>query len=306
MRLATVRTPDGDRVCVKTPHGLLDVSASGARSQPASTWTGASLRELIAGGDSAMSFLRAVVGAASPVDDKHYQEGDVVFLPPVLDPPRVFCIGRNYEEHAREGNAEVPDFPMIFLKPATSLIGHGQEIEVPASTDKVDWEGEIALVIGRGGRDIAEADALDHVAGYAIANDVTARDWQRRTTQFDAGKMFDTFGPIGPYLVTADEAGDVTKMHVETRVNGEVMQSGNSGDMVFPMAMLVSYISQAVRLLPGDIILTGTPAGVGYARVPPVYLVDGDVVEVSVSGLGELRNGVVAMRAAFLGDPVGA
>jgi acylpyruvate hydrolase len=297
VRLATVRTAEGTRVCVGTAAGLVDATAAAVGTE----WEGLSLRELIAVGSPALAWLEALAASDAPV----MSEEAVTFLPPVLDPPRVFCIGRNYAEHAKEGKAEVPDFPMIFLKPATSLVGHQQDIEVPGSTEKVDWEGEIAVIIGRGGRDIPEATALEHVAGYAVSNDVTARDWQRRTSQFDGGKMFDTFGPIGPYLVTPDEVADVADMRVETRVNGELMQVGNSGDMIFPMAMLVSYISQAVRLLPGDVILTGTPSGVGYARIPPIYLVPGDVVEVSVSGLGVLRNGVVAMEAAALGDPVG-
>ncbi len=299
MRLATVRTATAATVCVATERGLLDLG----RALDGTPWATATLRELLEGGAAALDAVRAAVAAADG-SAVYHAESDVTFLPPVGDPPRIFCIGRNYEEHAKEGKAEVPDFPMIFLKPATSLAGHGQPIEVPASTEKVDWEGEIALVVGIGGRDIPEERALEHVAGYSIANDVTARDWQRRTSQFDQGKMFDTFGPFGPYLVTPDEVGDVTDLHVETRVNGEVMQSGNSGDMVFPVAMLVSYLSQAVRLLPGDVILTGTPSGVGYARTPPVYLVPGDVVEVTVSGLGELRNEVVAL-ATSVGDPVG-
>lgn len=299
MRLATVRTADGIHVCAATARGLLPL----ARTAPDAPWATAGLREILAQG--ALGAVREAVESAGP-EAPVLAEEEVEFLPPVLDPPRIFCIGRNYEEHAKEGHAEVPDFPMIFLKPATSLVGHDGLIEVPSSTEKVDWEGEIAIVIGTAGRDIPEERALEHVAGYSIANDVTARDWQRRTSQFDAGKMFDTFGPLGPSLVTPDEVGDVTRLRVETRVNGEVMQSGNSGDMVFPMAMLVSYISQAVRLLPGDIILTGTPSGVGYARTPPVYLAPGDVVEVSVSGLGELRNRVAAMAAAPVGDPVGA
>jgi len=298
VRLATVRTATGTTVCAATDRGLLDLG----EALQGTPWAGASLRGLLEAGPAALDAVRAAIAAPGGTV---FAEADVEFLPPIGDPPRVFCIGRNYEEHAKEGKAEVPEFPMIFLKPATSLAGHGQPIEVPASTEKVDWEGEIALVIGTGGRDIPEEQALEHVAGYSIANDVTARDWQRRTSQFDQGKMFDTFGPFGPYLVTPDEAGDVTDMRVETRVNGEVMQSGNSGDMVYPMAMLVSYLSQAVRLLPGDVILTGTPSGVGYARTPPVYLVPGDVVEVSVSGLGELRNEVVAM-ATSPGDPAGA
>lgn len=272
-----------------TEQGLLDVG----RALAGTPWEAATMRGLLDGGEEAMHAVRKVVAEST---GPHLEIDAVEFLPPVLDPPRIFCIGRNYEEHAKEGNADVPEFPMVFLKPWTSLIGHDQSIQVPDSTDRVDWEGEIAIVIGTAGRDVPEDRAFEHVAGYAIANDVTARDWQRRTSQFDAGKMFDTFGPLGPYLVTADEVADPDRLQVETRVNGAVMQSGTSADMVFSMAHLVSYLSRAVRLLPGDVILTGTPSGVGYARTPPVYLVPGDVVEVEVTGLGVLRNPVRALE----------
>lgn len=309
MRLATVKSADGARVVIATADGLLDVAATASRLRPGSEWERASLRGLVAGGldkgEPARTLLEELLGNAA--GGGTYLDADAVqFLPPVLDPPRVFCVGRNYEEHAREGNAEVPDFPMIFLKPATALVGHDQFIEIPSSTEKVDWEGEVAVVIGRPGRDIAEADAWNHIAGYTIANDVTARDWQRRTSQFDAGKMFDSFGPMGPFLVTADEVADPGALTIVTRVNGEVMQSGQVEEMIFSIPHLVSYLSAAVRLLPGDVIMTGTPSGVGYARTPPVFLSAGDVVEIAVDGLGELRSRVVALAPSDLGELAGA
>lgn len=292
MRLATVRTASGVTVCAVTDRGLVDVG----QFLPAELGTRASLREILEAGPAMLDHVHERVATAD-AEVATYSEEEVDFLPPILDPPRIFCVGRNYLEHAIEGKAEVPEFPMIFFKPTSSLTGHGQPILVPHSTQKVDWEGEIAVVIGAGGRDIAEEDALDHVAGYSIGNDVTARDWQRRTSQFDQGKMFDTFGPLGPYLVTSDEVDDVNDMVVETHVNGQLMQSGKSRDMIYPVATLVSYLSQAVNLLPGDVILSGTPSGVGYARTPPVFLHPGDVVEVSVTGLGALRNEVVALSS---------
>lgn len=242
-----------------------------------------------------MAHLR---GAAASPSARIVSEDGVTFLPPVLDPPRIFCVGRNYAEHAREGNAEVPDFPMIFFKPSTSLSGHGDTLRIPASTTKVDWEGEIVAVLGRGGRDIAQRQALDHVAGLTVGNDLTARDWQRRTSQFDAGKMFDGFGPMGPFLVTLDELGDLDSIELSTRVNGALMQSGSVADMIFPIAHLVSYLSMATRLLPGDVIMTGTPSGVGYARQPPVFLEHGDVVEVHVDRVGLLRNTLSGTESA--------
>ena len=288
MQLGTVMVGGRPSVVIATPTtALVDVRATGHEMDADSPWLDASVRELIAGGHEAQEFLdRIRTGGASVRTVSEAYD----YLPPVLDPPRIFCVGRNYEEHAREGNAEVPDFPMIFLKPATALLGHDRTVSVPGSTQKVDWEGEIAVVVGRGGRDISEDCAWEHVYGLTVANDLTARDWQRRTSQFDAGKMFDGFGPLGPVLTTLDEVEDVGTLRVTTHVNGELMQSGSVTEMVFPIPHLVAYLSQAVTLLPGDVILTGTPSGVGYARTPPVFLEHGDTVEVAVEGLGRLRN----------------
>lgn len=217
-----------------------------------------------------------------------------VLTAPLLDPPRIFAIGRNYAEHAREGGAEIPEYPMIFFKPATAIVGDGDAIRIPRSTEKVDWEGELGVVIGTAGKYIRTDQAMNHVAGYVVANDVTARDWQRRTSQFDSGKMFDTFLPLGPAVVTADEVPEPEQLEVTTMVNDVTMQRGTTADMLFPIAALVSYLSQAVRLLPGDLILTGTPPGVGYARTPPVFLHHGDEVAVTIGHLGSLRNPVLA------------
>jgi acylpyruvate hydrolase len=251
------------------------------------------MRSLLASGPELLDRLAAQVPAA---DDEAWAAAQPVELvAPISDPPRIFAIGRNYAEHAREGGADVPDFPMLFFKPATSLVGPGAAIVIPPSTQRVDWEGELAVVIGSGGKYVSEDQALEHVAGYSVANDVSARDWQRRTTQFDAGKMFDTFCPLGPAIVV-DRDLDPQDLRITTTVNGQVMQDGWTGDMIFPVARLVSYLSEAVALLPGDIILTGTPAGVGYARPEPIFLAPGDVVEVEISRVGRLSNPVVAER----------
>jgi 2-keto-4-pentenoate hydratase/2-oxohepta-3-ene-1,7-dioic acid hydratase in catechol pathway len=265
------------------------------RGGAAPEWT--TLSGLIALGPAVLELARSVARDALDAGDFVLDTEDISWLPALTAPPRIFCIGRNYAEHAKEGNAEVPDTPMIFFKPATSLIGDGAPIVIPASTDRVDWEAELAVIIGVAGRDIPEESALDHVAGYSIANDVTARDWQRRTSQFDAGKMFDTFCPLGPGFAAAADF-DPSARAITTRVNGELMQDGNTSDMIFSSAHLISYLSQAVRLVPGDVILSGTPSGVGYARTPPVYLVPGDVVEVTVEGLGTLRNPVITADTA--------
>lgn len=289
MRLATLATASGPRVHVRTASGLLDVAAIAARGR-ASPWAGASLRGLLGGGEGARDFLEEIVAAGPSIEDDLVAEKDAVFLAPVPDPPRIFCLGRNYAEHAREGGGDVGEWPMIFLKPATSLAGHRERIQMPASTSRVDWEGELAIVIGRGGRNITEAEAVSHVAGLTAADDVTARDWQRRSTQFDQGKMFDGFGPIGPDLVTADEADPLAPRRIVTRLNGRTVQDGTTADMVFDVSYIVAYLSRAVLLLPGDIILTGTPAGVGYARTPAVFIAPGDEVDVEIEGVGTLTN----------------
>ncbi|MEM7034770.1 MAG: fumarylacetoacetate hydrolase family protein, partial [Chloroflexota bacterium] len=219
-------------------------------------------------------------------------QSDITFLPPVLNPEKVIALGRNYAAHAAEGGSEPPKFPMLFHKTAGSLLGHGGTVVIPPVTDKVDYECELAVIIGRRCKQVSEADAPDYVAGYAAANDVSARDLQRRTTQFTAGKMLDTFGPLGPALVTSDELPDPGNLQIQTRLNGEVMQSSNTNMMIFSVPFTISYISQIATLEVGDVILTGTPEGVGFARTPPVWLKEGDVVEVDVEKVGVLKNTV--------------
>lgn len=291
MHLVNYRTGDTVAVGVRTGDAVIDLVAAlahvGADTAPASD-----MRRLLAAGPQALLDAAAAVDAAATAGVGTV--ADPVLAAPLLDPPRIFAIGRNYAEHAKEGGAEVGEYPMIFFKPATCIVGDGEPVQIPPTTEKVDWEAELAVVIGTGGKYIAEADALDHVAGYTVSNDVTARDWQRRTSQFDAGKMFDTFLPLGPALVTADEVGDPQQLAISLTVNGETMQDGTTADMVFTVAALVSYVSHGVRLLPGDIILTGTPAGVGYARATPIFLHPGDEMTVHISGVGTLSNPLVA------------
>jgi 2-keto-4-pentenoate hydratase/2-oxohepta-3-ene-1,7-dioic acid hydratase in catechol pathway len=224
-----------------------------------------------------------------------------VILPPV-QPTAVYAIGLNYAKHAGEAGLERPRYPIVFLKAPSSCIGHEQFIVVPKvcqEPPEVDFEGELAVVIGKPARDVSEADALKHVLGYTIANDVSARRWQgkRGGGQWCRGKSFDTFCPLGPFLVPSSQVPDPQALKIQTRVNGEVMQDASTADMLFPVAELISFLSQGTTLLPGTVILTGTPEGVGYAQLPPRYLGRGDVVEVSIDGLGVLRN-----RVAEQGD----
>jgi 2-keto-4-pentenoate hydratase/2-oxohepta-3-ene-1,7-dioic acid hydratase in catechol pathway len=212
---------------------------------------------------------------------------DAQMLPPVA-PSKIVCVGRNYREHAAEFGNPMPEEPLLFLKAPSAIIGHGDFIELPGLSRRIEHEGELAVVIGRRCSRVADAeDPLSYVLGYTCLNDVTARDLQRKDVQFTRGKSFDTFCPVGPHIVTGLDPGD---LKVETRVNGEVRQSGRTGAMAFPVPHLIRYISHAMTLEPGDLIATGTPAGVGP-------LLDGDVCEVEVEGVGTLRNNVRAVRA---------
>lgn len=213
------------------------------------------------------------------------------FLPPV-EPPNIFAIGRNYRAHAAETGARLPEQPLIFQKATTALLAPGQPIRLPRSApDEVDFEAELAIVIGRRARRVPEARALEFVLGYTCANDVSARDCQRNDKQWTRAKSFDTFCPLGPWLVTADEFDPDDRL-VRSRLNGRIMQEASTSAMVFSCRALISYLSHQFTLLPGTVILTGTPEGVGMARQPPVYLREGDCIEVEVEGIGVLSNPV--------------
>lgn len=218
-------------------------------------------------------------------------EGELVRYLPPLDPPNVFAIGRNYVEHAAETHDDMPSSPLTFSKATSCLIGHGDSIVIPAvAPDQVDYEAELVAIIGKTARKISESEALDYVFGYTCGNDVSARDCQASDNQWTRAKSFDTFGPVGPYLVTDLDPADLT---IRMRLNGETMQEQSTKDMAFSVAHIVSFLSQAMTLLPGTMIFTGTPCGVGIGRNPPVFLKAGDVCEVEVDGIGTLRNSVV-------------
>ncbi len=216
--------------------------------------------------------------------------GSLRFGPPIADPEKVLCIGLNYKDHVAETGRALPVFPDVFAKFATSLIGPEDEIACTGVTPNLDFEGEVALVIGRSARNISQDDALGAIAGLTVLNDITARDLQYRGTQWLAGKAVDRSTPCGPFLVTLDEIGDVQALDIATRVNGTEMQRSNTRHMIFPLAELVAYVSTFLELSPGDIITTGTPEGIGAKRTPPVWLQPGDVVEVEVEKVGRLRN----------------
>ncbi|MEI6896643.1 MAG: fumarylacetoacetate hydrolase family protein [Psychromonas sp.] len=220
-----------------------------------------------------------------------YLSKDLRFTPLIPHPPKIICIGRNYAAHAVEGGVAPPTYPEIFLRCSTSLIGHEEDIIRPRCSDKLDYEGEIVAIIGKKARHVKEQDGLDYIAGYALFNDATVRDYQRKSSQWTIGKNFDGTGAFGPEFVTADELPlGMVGVQLQTRLNGELMQDANTSDLIFPMAKLIEILSECMTLLPGDIIITGTPAGVGYVRKPAVYMKPGDVVEIEVKGLGILRN----------------
>ena len=222
-----------------------------------------------------------------------YVTDEIEFLPAVF-PSKILAIGRNYIDHAIEGGAEPPKAPLIFNKLTSSISAHHAPIVLPEISSKVDYEAELAVVIGRRAKQISEAEALDHVFGYTMINDVTARDLQRGDGQWTRGKGLDTFAPLGPFITTRDEISDVHDLKIEGLLNGEVMQSSNTGKMIFKIPFLVSYISQGITLEPGDVIATGTPEGVGFFRDPPRVLKPGDSFEVKIEKIGTLRNPVVS------------
>jgi 2-keto-4-pentenoate hydratase/2-oxohepta-3-ene-1,7-dioic acid hydratase in catechol pathway len=232
--------------------------------------------------------------AARPDAVRHPAAG-ARLLPPVPDPHKIVCIGLNYRDHAAETGAPLPRDPVLFSKFATALVGPEAPVVLPPVSQEVDYEAELVLVLGRGGRFIPRESARAHLAGYTVGHDVSARDWQLKKDgkQWLAGKTFDTFAPTGPWLVTADEVPDPHALGIRVRLNGQTMQDSNTRQMIFGAEDLVAYISQVVTLQPGDLIFTGTPPGVGVARKPPVWLKGGDVVEVEIDGLGVLRNPVV-------------
>ncbi|MGB3797787.1 MAG: fumarylacetoacetate hydrolase family protein [Alteraurantiacibacter sp.] len=236
----------------------------------------------------------STVGAAV-ADGEAVDDSSLTFLPPVVKPAKIICLGLNYRDHAEESGLGIPDFPVLFGRFASSLIGHGAPIVLPKVSEQLDWEAELVVVLSKGGKNIAETDALDHVAGYSVFNDASIRDYQLRTPQWTAGKNFDDTGAFGPWLVTPDEVpAGADGLKIECRVNGEVMQSSNTGNLIFTVANTIHLLSTFMTLEAGDVIVMGTPGGVGVARDPQVWMKAGDVCEVEIEGIGLLKNTVVA------------
>jgi 2-keto-4-pentenoate hydratase/2-oxohepta-3-ene-1,7-dioic acid hydratase in catechol pathway len=252
----------------------------------------ADMLAVLAGGAAGRAKIEAFV--SNPPADSTFPLASVRLMAPVPRPPKLICVGLNYRDHAAEAHQEIPKVPTIFAKFSNVVIGPGEAIVLPKISRKPDYEAEFMFVIGTGGRHIAAQDWQRHVFGYTVFNDVSARDFQSATSQWMIGKTFDTFGPMGPYLVSADEIPDPHALDISLSIGGEVLQHSNTRELIFKIPDLVAYLSSVFTLEPGDVVATGTPAGVGFARRPPRYLQAGDEVVVSIEGIGELRNPVVA------------
>ncbi len=284
MRLLTFASNGVSRFGVEVPRGIIDVNAADPQLP-------ASLLAYLQGAETFGSRLAAL--AASPPAE-HFAPAGVTLLAPVQTPQKIICIGLNYRDHAAEVGLPVPEHVTAFAKYANGLIGDGASIELPAQSDKVDYEAELVVVIGQRGRNIAAERAYDYVAGYTIMNDVSVRDYQMRTSQWMLGKTFDTHAPLGPVIVTADEIPDPQTLGIRCSIDGEMLQSSNTSNLIFNVPMLIAELSSIMTLEPGDLIATGTPAGVGTSREPKRWMRAGERVRVEIDIIGALENPIVA------------
>ena len=237
---------------------------------------------------------QAESAAKSAGSDALVSADDISYLPLITRPPKIICIGRNYAAHAIEGGASPPTYPEIFYRGSTSLLAHNAPIIRPKCSDKLDYEAELVAIVGKTAKGVAKEDGLDYVAGYSLFNDATLRDYQKKSSQWTIGKNFDNTGGFGPEFVSADELpAGADGLRIQSRLNGEIMQDANTSDFIFPIDDLIAKLSECMTLEVGDVIVTGTPAGVGYARTPPVFMKDGDVCEIEIEGIGILSNPVV-------------
>ena len=284
MKLVTYQSATGPRSAVLRGTDYVDLNQTDETLPTC-------LATLLAEGQSGLQRAAAAAACGEALSAENLR-----LLAPIPAPQKVICVGLNYIDHAHESGVEPPLEPVLFNKFPTAVAASNESIPLPALSREVDYEAELVVVIGRTGRNIARQQALDHVAGYCCGHDVSARDWQLRKPggQWLMGKTFDRFAPFGPMLVTSDEVGDAGNLRIQLRLNGQSMQDSSTAQLIFKIDELVSYISNVCTLMPGDVIFTGTPPGVGMARKPPVFLKDGDVTEVEIEKLGVLRNTFVA------------
>ena len=283
MKLCTFSQVDGHRLGIVLDDGVVDL-ADAAPDLPRE------MTALLAGGDAA---LRRAASVAAAVRRRLPLE-KLRLAAPILRPPKFLAIGLNYADHIAETGREKPTLPTVFNKQSTCVVGPGDDVHLPRASSKLDYEGELAFVIGRRCRHVPRERAHEAIAGYLVANDVTVRDWQARVPTWTMGKSFDTHGPLGPWLTTRDEIGEPHGLRLRTWVNGELRQDSNTKHLIFDCFALVEHLSTAFTLEPGDVVSTGTPSGVGVAMKPPRYLVAGDVVRIEIDGLGTLENRVIA------------
>ena len=282
MRLVSFSHDGKQRIGCPNGDHVIDLSIA----DPSLPTTLLSLIEL---GPEALTQAKNVAANASR--EALIKTADITYLPLISRAPKVICIGRNYAAHAKEGGAEPPTYPEIFYRGNTSLIGHEQPIVLPQCSDKLDYEAELVAIVGKRARHVTKENGLDYVAGYSLFNDATLRDYQRKSSQWTIGKNFDNTGAFGPEFVSADELPTGAHgLNIQSRLNGQVMQDANTRDFIFPIDELIAILSECMTLEPGDVIVTGTPAGVGYARKPPVFMKAGDVCEVEIEGIGILSN----------------
>jgi 2-keto-4-pentenoate hydratase/2-oxohepta-3-ene-1,7-dioic acid hydratase in catechol pathway len=284
MRLISYNTPDGPRVAGMRGNEFIDLN----HADPV---VPACIKALLAQGPDGIRRAEAALAGGKPIPLDGLQPA-----PPIPQPEKIICVGLNYADHARETGAKSPSEPILFCKFSSAVCSHRQPIVLPRLSQEVDFEAELVVIIGQGGRHIPRHEAMRHVGGYCCGNDVSARDWQIRKPggQWLLGKSFDTFAPFGPAIFTADEIPQPQNLKIQLRLNGQVMQKSSTAELIFPIDYLVSYVSNICTLAHGDLIFTGTPPGVGFARKPPVFLKPGDVVEVEIEKLGILQNPVIA------------
>ncbi len=280
MRLVNFHADDGVRIGVVNGDDVIDLTSVDAGAPR-------DIQAVIA--DDAFQAVQSIADKATDADMRKFDS--LSFALPVSSPGKILCLGLNYMEHVNEGIFEKQPFPTVFMRAATSMIAHNEPLIRPSVSETLDFEAELALIVGKRSRHLTEENALDAVAGYSCANDGSVREFQRHTIQWTMGKNFDNTGPFGPVFVTADELPAGAKgLNIECRLNGQTVQSSNTDMMMFPVVETLVYITQGLTLEPGDVILMGTPSGVGHARKPPLWMKDGDVVEVEIEQVGLLRN----------------
>jgi len=278
MKLSSYKTAQGESYGIVTAKGIVDLKRYLGNQYP-------DLKSLVAGN----AFSQAVQYAGAQAD---YQASDVTWLPVIPNPDKIVCVGLNYQEHVVETGRDNTEQPAIFLRLPESQVGHRQPIVRPRESKNLDFEAEIAVIIGKAGRRISQKDSWSHIAGYACYNDGSVRDWQRHTIQWTAGKNFAQTGGFGPWMVTADEIPPGTTMTLSCRLNGERMQHASTEQMIFKIPKIIEYVSTWTTLLPGDVLVTGTPGGVGARRNPPIWMKPGDKVEIEIDKVGVLENSI--------------